>query len=113
MSQGAYSIELVGVTELDTTLATAQQLDDIEKLIRLHTNTMWRLAKGYAPVDTGYLRDHIEMKIDGLTGMVSSTAEYAIYQELGTRFQAGTPHITPAFESVSRVFISDVERVMK
>lgn len=113
MSGKALSVELLGVSELDTTLATAQQLKDIEDVVKTHTTSMWQLAKGFAPVDTGFLRDHIEMVLAAMEGKVSSVADYAIYQELGTRFQAGTPHITPAFEIASRAFISDIERVMR
>lgn len=57
-------------------------------------------AKQEAPVDTGRLRNSIEHHAEGKDKMVVSTnVEYAIYQEMGTRYQSGTPFIKPSGES--------------
>lgn len=59
-----------------------------------------RLAKQLAPVDTGRLRASITHEMgrdaEGLYELIGSNTEYAIYQELGTRFQTGTPFLRPA-----------------
>lgn len=64
-----------------------------------------RAAKRLCPVDTGRLRASIshEMKHDerGLYAVVGSTVEYAIYQELGTRHQPGSPFLRPALREVT------------
>jgi HK97 gp10 family phage protein len=61
-------------------------------------------AKRLAPVDTGRLRASVthQMGVDatGPVGFVGSPVEYAIYQEMGTRFQSGTPFLRPALQSV-------------
>ena len=46
-----------------------------------------------APVDMGYLKESIDFifKNDGLTGIVSVGAEYAIYIEYGTGIYATGP----------------------
>lgn len=46
-----------------------------------------------APVDMGYLKESIDFmfKNDGLTGIVSVGAEYAIYVEYGTGIYATGP----------------------
>lgn len=54
-------------------------------------------AKSYAPVDTGRLRNSIEHHAEGDDTMVVQTdVEYAVYQELGTSKQSGTPYMRPA-----------------
>lgn len=67
-----------------------------------------RLAQGYAPVDTGALRGSISASAGGMQGQVNSGVEYAIYQEYGTRYQSGTPHMRPAAEAGMGPFIAAV-----
>lgn len=57
------------------------------------------MAQMLAPVDTGRLRAGISMRDSGpLSFEVYTNIEYAPYQEFGTRYQAGTPHMRPAYE---------------
>lgn len=54
-------------------------------------------ASDYAPVDTGRLQNSIEHHPEGDDTMVVQTdVEYAIYQELGTSRQRGTPFFRPS-----------------
>ena len=87
-------------------------------------------AVARAPVDTGFLRSSIYVETimgstygqnlvgsgpmdppingdldHGANSFVGCAASYAIYQEFGTRFQAGTPFLTPAYEEESQRFI--------
>jgi|SRR5882757_3722186 len=61
-------------------------------------------AKRLAPVDTGRLRSSIEHTVsgngDGMKADIFSTVNYAIYQELGTRYQSGTAYLRPALHQV-------------
>jgi HK97 gp10 family phage protein len=61
-------------------------------------------AKRLAPVDTGRLRSSIEHTVSGngdsMHADIYSTVNYAIYQELGTRYQSGTPYLRPALHQV-------------
>lgn len=52
-------------------------------------------AKAYAPVDTGYLRDHIERQGD----TVVSLASYSTYQEYGTSRMQAQPFMRPAIQT--------------
>ena len=60
-------------------------------------------AKYFAPVDTGYLRDHITgrviSKIRGviIVGRIRSSARYSIFQEFGTSRHGAQPYMTTAF----------------
>jgi HK97 gp10 family phage protein len=67
-------------------------------------------AKRLAPVDTGYLKDHIFTDpIDKFTYRVISPAPYSVYQEFGTRFQPGTPFMYPAFRIARKTYPKDLE----
>ena len=61
-------------------------------------------AKRFAPVDTGRLRASISHTVErdakGPVAFVGSNVNYAIYQELGTRYQPGTPYLRPALHSL-------------
>lgn len=57
------------------------------------------LAKSLAPVDTGRLRDSIYHRAAGFDLEFGNDVEYGFYQEFGTRFQTGTPHIRPALDA--------------
>jgi hypothetical protein len=53
-------------------------------------------TQGYAPVDTGRLRASYGWTLTGDTaGEMATDVDYAEYQERGTVFQAGTPHVGP------------------
>ena len=68
------------------------------------------LAKEYAPVRTGTLRDSITMKVDGKTGEVYPTVPYAKYVENGTRYMLAKPFMRPAFDAATEKL---AERVVK
>lgn len=61
-----------------------------------------RRAKQLAPVDTGRLHASIDWGLrrddTGLFAVIGSDVEYAIFQELGTRFQAAHPYLRPALD---------------
>jgi HK97 gp10 family phage protein len=57
-------------------------------------------AKTRCPVDTGALRASIAGALTGeAEGEVTVGQDYGVYQEFGTRFQPGTPFMTPAAEA--------------
>ena len=57
-------------------------------------------AKRLAPVDLGILRGSIDQEIQKqkgtIVGRVGTNVEYAIYQELGTRYMRAQPFLVPA-----------------
>jgi HK97 gp10 family phage protein len=61
-------------------------------------------SKALARVDTGFMRNSVTTTItgDGRFGAISAeigpTAEYGIFQELGTSVMAGKPFMGPAFD---------------
>lgn len=70
------------------------------------------VAKQLAPVDTGQLRDGIEIaRHDGLR--VVSEAPYSAYVEFGTVNSEAQPFFVPAFESAMRQFREEIARVSR
>lgn len=60
-------------------------------------------ARGYAPYDTGALADSITHEVNGASGSISASAEYALPIEFGHRTRSGSfvpahPFLRPAAE---------------
>ena len=74
------------------------------RILRKTAYDIERDAKSNAPVDTGFLKNSISTTITGdgrFMGMVAEigpTAEYGIYQELGTSVMPAQPYLAPAFD---------------
>lgn len=79
----------------------------VKAVARFHLNSAAKstetIARELAPVDTGYMRDHIaqtkEATEEDLQAVTESQADYSIYPEYGTVNQDAQPFMTPAFES--------------
>lgn len=108
-------VRLRGSKELIGKLKRNANLNDVKQVVVMNTTEMHRKAQRNAPVDSGNLKRNIRyyQENGGFTGKVASEAEYAPYQEYGTRFQAGTPHVRPAFHKQKSKFINDMKRLMK
>ena len=85
----------------------------ISSIIRKNGAQMQEKAMRFAPVDTGHLKRSITLQVTNKKAEVESTADYAIYQEYGTRYQPGTPHIRPAYMAQKPIFIQDMLKVVK
>ena len=74
-------------------------------------------AKGFAPVDTGALKNSLGHDITGdgrfgrMEGEVGGTVDYEIWQEIGTSTQPGTPHLAPAFDRRVPSFLEAVTQM--
>lgn len=109
------SIDVRGIKELAKGLKERADLRDVKRVVQMNGAEMHRAIVGNAPSDTGHLKRSIRIYIedDGFTAKVASEAEYAPYQEYGTRFQSGTPHVRPGYHQQRNVFLSDMKRLMK
>jgi HK97 gp10 family phage protein len=75
------------------------------------------LGQQLAPVDTGYMRDHIR-QIDTATSeqlraVVESEADYSVFVEYGTVNMDAQPFFTPAFESARRQLNNELLRTLR
>ena|SRR5690554_1782136 len=109
------SLKIKGASELSGKLKRNANLDDVKNVVKINGSEMQRRAQRYAPVDTGSLKRNIKYhpEENGFTARIASEASYAPYQEYGTRFIAGTPHIRPSYYEQKSKFISDMKRLMK
>lgn len=116
------TVKFDGIDELAKGLARRAVLTTVvTQVVRSNTGKMQERAMRYAPVDTGHLKRSITADIldAGLTGVVESDARnsygdnYAVYQEYGTRYQPGTPHVGPAFNDTKGEFIEDIKKAVR
>lgn len=109
------TVKFVGLNELNLGLSRRTNLSTVSQVVKQNGAQMQDSAQRNAPVRTGSLRRDIHLAYfdGGMTTRVTSDISYAPYQEFGTRFMAGTPHVGPAFKSQKPIFISDLERLMK
>jgi len=63
-------------------------------------------AKRLCPVDTGRLRSSITWRADsdaqGISVVIGTNVEYAVYVEVGTSTQAARPYLRPALQAGAR-----------
>ena len=110
------SVEWHGAERLTMAIrgASPKAMEQSSQVIRNNTERLKASAKSKAPVDTGFLKNHITSSYPNrLEGHVKSEAAYSGYQEYGTRFQTGTPHIRPALQEIEPQFKQDMNNVLK
>lgn len=103
---------VIDVNNIDATKALS---DEACKLaLEIWGQTFENHASDYAPVDTGRLRNSIEHHPEGDDKMIVQTdVEYAIYQELGTSRQTGTPFMRPAANNHIAEYKSLIEQALR
>ncbi|MDN6385333.1 MAG: HK97 gp10 family phage protein [Alkalibacterium sp.] len=108
-------VTITGTQEIQGTLKKLANMQDVKNTVKLNTSEMQKQAQRLAPVDTGALKRSINMELTsgGYDGRIFSNIEYAPYQELGTRFQPGTPFMRPAGYEQTIKFKRDLLRLMK
>lgn len=71
-----------------------------------------KIAKQFAPVDTGELQSEIHREDeDELTSSTVSATDHSLFQEFGTVHQSGTPYMTPMSEVMRPKFISRMSKI--
>ena len=121
MTTFKFGVQLEGVREFNRALNNFSTFrEKAKEIVAKNGAEMQQKTQEYAPVDTGYLKRNVSLTIssDGNSATVESkTGEgkdnYAVYQEFGTRFQSGTPHVKPAFDQQKEKFKEDFKRMVK
>lgn len=89
---------------------------NVDEVVKRNAAEMQEKAQRYAPVDTGFLKRNINLSFGGgltdYSGQVSGDANYDGYQEYGTRYQPGTPHIRPAYYDQRPIFLKDIKELV-
>lgn len=110
------SVEWHGAERLTMAIrgSSRKVIEQAGKVVKNNTERLKASAKAKAPVDTGFLKNHITSSYPNrLEGHVKSEAAYSGYQEYGTRFQTGTAHIRPALQEIEPQFKQDMTDVLK
>lgn len=70
-------------------------------------------AKGFCPVDTGFLRSSIGVDLDmaASSAVIGPTAEYGAFVEFGTSRMAPAAYMGPALDRVSPSFAAAIEQL--
>lgn len=92
-------VSITGIDDALATLDAAVRPETLRSGLGAAAFFVEGKAKIKAPVDTGFLSNSIQ--VDEVTehqATVVAGAEYAIYQEMGTRFMPAHPFMRPAIE---------------
>lgn len=108
-------IKMTGINELRIALKKNMELNAVKRVVKQNGEEIQMKAQRNAPVDTGNLKKSIGLDImnAGLTAKVEPTAEYAPYQEYGTRFMEAHPFVKPAFNEQKELFKSDMDKLVR
>ena len=108
-------VKLIGFEKLEAKLTKNMDMSAVKTVVKKNGAEMQKKAMKEAPVLTHHLQKSIMLEITdgGMTAEVESTAEYAAYQEYGTRFMKGKPHIRPAFDEQKGKFKSDFGKLVR
>ena len=121
MTTFKFGVQLEGVREFNRALNNFSTFrEKAKEIVAKNGAEMQQKTQEYAPVDTGYLKRSVSLAISegGNSATVESkTGEgkdnYAVYQEFGTRYLSGTPHVKPAFDQQKEKFKEDFKRMVK
>lgn len=108
-----YSLSFKGLGDLQDAIVLASDLKPVKELTQTHLARMARFSNQLAPHKTGFLKRSLTTSIadEGLTGILDYYAEYAPYQEYGTRYIPGKFFLKRAFDIESSLYLSNVERM--
>ncbi|MBF0747288.1 hypothetical protein IR073_06485 [Gemella sp. 19428wG2_WT2a] len=94
--------------------ANSRSEEEVSMVVKDTTSELNEKIQSKAPVDTATLKKGVTSRFVGkLESHTKSKVDYQGYQEYGTRFQSGKPHVRPALKEVEPKFKSDLTKVMK
>lgn len=83
----------------------------LQRTVRKYGAELQKQAQMKAPVDTGFLKQHIqppEILDDGMTAQVVASAKYSAFLEYGTRKMNAKPYMKPALNSIKESFVREL-----
>lgn len=109
-------VHIEGLEELIKGLETQGKMEKVKQVVKLNGAELQANAMRKAPVaavNGGTLKRSIglDMEDGGMTAVVEAKAEYAPYQEFGTRFMGAQPYMGPAFNQQKGRFLNDLQRL--
>ncbi len=104
------SIEGLDAVQAALSRYAADVPEKVHKGLVLGTRIVQSEARVEAPVDTGALRRSIHGKVDGMTGIVSTNCEYAMYQEFGTYKMSAHAFLVPSLKNKQSDVIAAIKK---
>jgi len=92
-----------------------QRLPNVaNSIVAKHTEATAEMMRQLAPVDTGAMRDSIEIaELGPLTLGIKIGVNYWQFVELGTVHQEAQPFVSPAVESGRRGYLDDLKQALR
>ena len=104
-------------TGFNAAALSRQVRENIAPVLNEGAESCVSMAQQLAPVDTGYMKEHISQTeiatADELRATMESEADYSAFVEYGTVHMDSQPFFTPAFESARRQVNNGLLRVLK
>ena len=109
------SVKWTGIEKLSAAISNAHP-KAVEQAIKVTQNAGEEgrnIAKRFAPVDTGFLKDHIVTKHSSMESIIDSQAGYSGFLEYGTRYMSAQPYMGPMMKYIEPKYRMDMTKAMK
>ncbi|MBR0085646.1 MAG: HK97 gp10 family phage protein [Lachnospiraceae bacterium] len=112
-------IRIVGLEALYKGISKNMDLAPVRNVVALNGSELQQRMQEEADFKKGYQTGttkrsiSLKMRDGGLTAAVAPGTEYSPYLEYGTRFMEAQPFVKPAFEGQSRIFKSDMDKLVR
>lgn len=98
-------MKISGCEQVISALRSIGDASHIEHALLLSAEAAANAARSLCPVDTGKLRDSISAQASGNTAVISASAPYAAYVELGTYKSGAQPYLVPSLTAAESSII--------
>lgn len=86
----------------------------VKQAVALSANDVMRKAQAKAPVDTGHLKESINVKeVTQTKAIIIANSDYSGYVEFGTRYMRAQPYMRPAVKEVVPEFQEQLWKAVK
>lgn len=83
----------------------------VQAAVSRRTFDMLSRSRNYVPVQTGYLKNSGSAHVGEGQGVVSYSANYAAFVELGTRYMPGRHYLLKSFRETVPLLEADLRRL--
>ena len=112
-------MEIRGIDQLIGKLKRSADLGLVKKTVKLNGAELDKRMKRNATFTQGYQTGETKRTITtslsegGFSSTTKPTTHYSFYLEKGTRFMAAQPFVKPSHAVQSKIFIKDMQRLMR
>lgn len=81
------------------------------RIVRRRAFDVLSHSRARVPVKTGHLKNSSHVRSTERSAVISYSANYAAFVELGTRYVQPRPYLRPAFDKYAPMVVADLRRV--